>query len=284
VPADSSNKIFNVYFFNNLEAGTYSLKIKDVEDMTALRNVMDEYNGSFEAVDVTSPSISKIDYNQTNRKVALHFGREMDLSKVREKGNYYIEFTKNGGTTQRIALPNEVTVDAVNNGKSVVLQFPEYINGTKVTFGPNGSVSKVFAFGLTSKTGQVVNWDPVSLGQNNDLRLLGAKQTDAKTVELEFNQVIARASVGDFLINGSYPSTVTYDENKVTLKANSDITGGGVTLFANNSIETYSNNKTNYANNVDMTLNITAAPRVTGVSARDVDKFTVSFSTYVEWK
>ncbi|WP_098749211.1 S-layer homology domain-containing protein [Paenibacillus sp. EZ-K15] len=284
VPADSSNKIFNVYFYNNLEAGTYSLKIKDVEDMTALRNVMDEYNGSFEAIDVTSPSISKIDYNQTNRKVALHFGREMDLSKVREKGNYYIEFTKNGGTTQRIALPNEVTVDAVNNGKSVVLQFPEYINGTKVTFGPNGSVSKVLAFGLTSKTGQVVNWDPVSLGQNNELRLLGAKQTDAKTVELEFNQVIARASVGDFLINGSYPSTVTYDENKVTLKANSDITGGGVTLFANNSIETYSNNKTNYANNVDMTLNITAAPRVTGVSTRDVDKFTVTFSTYVQSK
>ena len=148
-------------------------------------------------------------------------------------------------------------VDAVNNGKSVVLQFPEYINGTKVTFGPNGSVSKVFAFGLTSKTGQVVNWDPVSLGQNNELRLLGAKLTDARTVELEFNR-IARASAGDFLINGSYPSTVTIDENKVTLKASSDITGGNVTLFANNSIETYSNNKTNYANNVDMTLNITA--------------------------
>lgn len=286
VPADSSNKIFHVYFFNNLEAGTYSLKIKDVEDMTALRNVMDEYNGSFEAVDVTNPSISKVDYNEANRKVALHFGREMDLSKVREKGNYYIEFTKNGGTTQRIALPNEVIVDAVNNGKSVVLQFPEYINGTKVTFGPNGSVSKVFAFGLTSKTGQVVNWDPVSLGQKtqNELRLLGAKLTDARTVELEFNQVIARASAGDFLINGSYPATVTYDENKVTLKASSDITGGGVTLFANNSIETYSNNKTNYANNVDMTLNITAAPRVTGVSARNVDKFTVSFSTYVQSK
>ncbi|MGF7049081.1 hypothetical protein J2T13_003589 [Paenibacillus sp. DS2015] len=286
VAADSSNKIFYVNFFSTLASGTYNVKVADVQDTTALRNTLVEYNGTFVANDTANPSISSTDYNESTRKVTLNFGREMDLATINVKGNYYINFQKDGANAQNIALPSEVSVNAVNGSKSVVLQFPEYIEGTKVTFGPNGSVKGVVATGLKSKTGQVVSLDSSSLkdAAANQLKWTNAVQKDAKTFELTFNQVIASASIGDFQINGAYPASVSIDENKVTLKASDETTGGTINLFANNSIETYSNNKLNLSSNASMPVNNTVAPRVTKVedirSAVD-NSFIITFSTSV---
>ncbi|MCP1423363.1 hypothetical protein J3D43_001879 [Paenibacillus xylanexedens] len=288
VAADSSNKIFHVTFFSTLATGTYNLKVADVQDTTALRNTLVEFNGTFVANDTANPSISSTDYNESARKVTLNFGREMDLATVNTKGNYYINFEKNGANAQNIALPTEVSVNAVNGGKSVVLQFPEFIDGTKVTFGPNGSVKGVVATGLKSKTGQVVSLDASSLkdAAANQLKWTNAVQKDAKTFELTFNHVVASANVSDFQINGAYPASVSIDENKVTLKTSDEVTGGNIILFANNSIETYSNNKLNLSSNASMPVNNTVAPRVTKAdSVRLADNsFIITFSTSVKEK
>lgn len=288
VAADSSNKIFYVTFFNTLATGTYNLKVADVQDTTALRNTLVEFNGTFVANDTANPSISSTDYNESARKVTLNFGREMDLATVNTKGNYYINFEKNGANAQNIALPTEVSVNAVNGGKSVVLQFPEFIDGTKVTFGPNGSVKGVVATGLKSKTGQVVSLDASSLkdAAANQLKWTNAVQKDAKTFELTFNQVVASANVSDFQIDGKYPASVSIDENKVTLKTSDEVAGQTlVTLFANNSVETYSNNKLNLSSNASMTVNNAVAPRVTEVSTRTVvpggQQFTITLTNNV---
>lgn len=287
VVADASNKVFYVSFFSTLE-GTYDLKIKDVKDRTALQNTMVEYNGTFVAADLANPSASYVDYNNSTRKVALHFGREMDISTLQSKANYYIDFQKNGANTQRIAIPSEVNVNVVNGAKSVVLQFPEFIDGTKVSFGTNGSVKEVHAIGLKSKTGQAVSWTSKPLTDANQSKLEWTKavQKDAKTFELEFNQVIAYASISDFTVNGSYPSEVKVDgTNKVTLKTSSEyLNGATITLFANNSIETYSNNKLNLNGNAVMITQNTVAPKATGVTKREGASFTVTFSTYVDSK
>ena len=219
VVADASNKIFYVSFFSTLE-GTYDLKVKDVKDRTALQNTMVEYDGTFVAADVTNPDASNVDYNDSTRKLALHFGREMDITTLQNKGVYYIDFQKNGANTQRIAIPAEVRVDVVNGAKSVVLQFPEFINGTKVSFGTNGSVKGIHAIGLKSKTGQAVSWTSAGLGEAKQSKLewKNAVQKDAKTFELEFNQVIAYASISDFTVNGAYPSEVKIDGAKSNIE------------------------------------------------------------------
>lgn len=267
VAADASNKIFYVNFFSKLDYGTYDLTVKDVKDRTALGNTVVEYKGTFVANDTANPMISSVDYNNTNRKLTLNFGREMDLATLQSKANYFIAFKKNGYTdAQNIAIPAEVTVNPVNGGKSVVLQFPEYIDGTRVTFGPGGSVSKVWTTGLKSKTGQYVSLDNQVLTETGaTLKLLEAKQKDAKTFELTFNHVIANANTSDFLVNGEYPSSVSINDGVVTLKTSSEINGGSITVFANNSIETYSNNKLNLTNNAVMPVNNAAAPRVVKV-------------------
>ncbi|SMF67076.1 S-layer homology domain-containing protein [Paenibacillus uliginis N3/975] len=283
VAADASNKIFYVSFFSKLE-GTYDLKVKDVKDRTALQNTMVEYDGTFVAADNANlTQFSNYDWNDSTRKLSLHFGKEMDITTTQNKANYYIEFQKNGGDVQQIALPSEVVPSAVNGGKSVVLQFPEFINGTRVTFGENGTVKKVLASGLKSKTGQNVAWINETLqAAKNQLTWTGAKQKDAKTFELEFTNVIAHASSSDFTVNGSYPSEVKVDGNKVTLKTSDEHTGATITLFANNSIETYSNNKLNLSGNAVMTVKNVVAPKLTGVTNRVGASFTVTFSTYVD--
>ncbi|SDK87758.1 S-layer homology domain-containing protein [Paenibacillus sp. OK060] len=265
--ADSSNKIFYVTFFDTLKTGTYNIKVADVQDTTALRNTLVEYNGTFVANDNQSPNISSVDYNESSRKVTLNFGREMDLSTLNNKGNYYISFQKNGGNVQNIALPSEVTVNAVNGGKSVVVQFPENIDGTRVTFGPSGSVQKITTTGLKSRTGQVVSLSEATLATSakNTLQWSGAVQKDARTFELEFNQVIANASANDFRVNGQYPVSVSIDENVVTLKTDRDYTGGTITVVANNSIETYSNNRLNLSTDATSPVNNAVSPRVVGV-------------------
>jgi len=286
VAADSSNKIFYVNFFTAPESGTYNLKVADVQDTTALKNTLVEYNGTFVANDTKNPQISSTDYNESARKLTLNFGREMDLATVNAKGNYYINFQKNGANAQNIALPSEVGVNAVNGSKSVVLQFPEYIDGTKVTFGPNGSVKDVTTTGLRSKTGQVVSLHSSILKDSaaNQLKWIGAVQKDAKTFELTFNQVVASANVGDFQINGTYPASVSVDENKVTLKTSDEVTGANITLFANNSIETYSNNRMNLSSNANMPVSNAVAPRVANVSVRDsvYNSFVMTFNTSID--
>lgn len=264
--ADSSNKIFYVTFYDTLKTGTYNIKVADVQDTTALRNTLVEYNGTFVANDNQSPNITSVDYNESSRKVTLNFGREMDLSTLNNKGNYYISFQKNGGTVQNIALPSEVTVNAVNGGKSVVVQFPENIDGTRVTFGPSGSVQKITTTGLKSRTGQVVSLSEAKLDDSNTNRLQwsGVVQKDARTFELEFNQVIANASANDFRVNGQYPVSVSIDEKKVTIKTDRDYTGGTVTVVANNSIETYSNNRLNLSSDATSPVSNAVAPRVIG--------------------
>lgn len=261
--ADDSNRIFYVTFYQELE-GTYDLKVSGIKDRTALGNTLVEYSGTFVAADNASPTVKFADYNNSTRKITLNFGKAMDVSTLQERGHYYIGFLRNNATNvQDIALPAEVTVNSVNGGKSVVLTFPEYIDGTRVTFGENGTVRSVFATGLKSSTGQVVSLNRTTLtAQNSQVKWIGAERKDARTIELTFDAVIATARTSDFIVNGAYPADVTVNENKVTLKLNDDFAGGSVTLRQNNSIETYSNNKLNLAADTQMAVNNAVAPKL----------------------
>ena len=242
-PIDGTNKVYNVKFYNTLKYGTYSIKIAGVQDKTALKNTLVEYNGTFVATDKNAPAIlGDIDANNSTRKVTLNFGRTMDLSTLQNPSNYYVNF--NGGTRP---LPSDVQIRTVNNGQSVVLQFPEYIDGTRVTFkdaktGVTGTVADITVVGLKSTDGSNVLYTtkPVAVQQ---LATTGVEQKDARTFKLSFNQVIASASTGDFLVGGYYPTSVSIDNNVVTLKTDRDIPAGAeVKVVAGNRIETYSGN------------------------------------------
>ncbi|MGG3284524.1 S-layer protein [Paenibacillus solani] len=278
--ADDSNRIFYVTFYQELE-GSYDLKISGIKDRTALGNTLVEYSGTFVAADNASPTVKFADYNNSSRKITLNFGKAMDVSTLQERGHYYIGFLRNNATNvQDIALPAEVTVNSVNGGKSVVLTFPEYIDGTRVTFGENGTVRSVFATGLKSSTGQVVALDRTTLtAKNSEVKWTGAVRKDARTIELTFDQVIATARTTDFIVDGAYPADVSVSENKVTLKLNSDFGGGSVTLRQNNSIETYSNNKLNLAADTQMAVNNAVAPKLVSASDRtSSNQFVLTFS------
>jgi len=275
------NKVFNVSFYNTLANGTYSIKIAGVQDLTALKNTLVEYNGTFVASDTAAPALNGVvDANNFTRKVTLNFDRELDLASLGTSSNYYIDFKKNNGSTvERRSLPADVQVRAINGGKSVVLQFPEYIDGTLVNF--DNSVQAVYVSGIKSNTGQGVTFERYAT-KVTDLALVGAKQTDAKTFELEFNTVIASASTSDFRVGGVYPTSVSINGKVVTLKTDSSFnTGATVTVgtVAGNRVETYSGNRIDAATK-DTTNAV--APSVTNdskVELAQVDrKVTLNFS------
>ncbi|HBU85300.1 MAG TPA: S-layer homology domain-containing protein [Paenibacillus sp.] len=260
---DGSNKIFNVKFYSPLATGTYSVKVSGVQDLTALKNTLVTYDGTFVASDNAAPSNDAVDASNISRKVALTFDREVDLGDLNNRANYYINFKKdNSSVIQRIALPTDATISVVNSGKSVVLQFPESIDGTNVAFGPTASVSQVTVSGLKSKTGQsigIVDFAPEDVA----LALVttnGVVQKDARTFEVNFNQVIANASTSDFRINGVVPTSVSIDNKKVTLKTSSDFNGSNtIQVVTGNSIQTYSGHKITSASGTTVDA---VAPRV----------------------
>lgn len=166
----------------------------------------------------------------------------MDLARLNNANNYYIKFTKEGSNvTEQRSLPADVRVNAVNGGKSVTLLFPEFIDGTRVTFGSTGSVSSVTVTGLQSRNGQNVAIQDFATVVN-PLAVKTVTQKDTKTFEVEFNKVVANATTSDFRVGNSIPSSVSIDGTKVTLKTTTEFsTGTSVTVLANRA-QSYSEN------------------------------------------
>ncbi|KZS45820.1 hypothetical protein AWU65_07790 [Paenibacillus glucanolyticus] len=243
--AGGDNKVFNVSFYNTLANGTYNIKIAGVQDKTALKNTLVEYNSTFVASDTNAPTLNGVvDANNTTRKVTLNFDRELDLATLGNAAHYYIDFKKNNGSSvERRSLPSDIQPRAINGGKGVVLQFPEYIDGTAVNF--DGSVEAVYVSGLKSNTGQGVAFNRYAT-KVTALEILSAKQNDSKTFELEFNTAIASASTSDFRVGGVYPTSVSIDGTKVTLKTETAFNSGStvaVGTVSGNRVETYSGNR-----------------------------------------
>ncbi|MBU5355363.1 Ig-like domain-containing protein [Paenibacillus barcinonensis] len=252
VAAGSDNKVFNVEFYSNLDSGTYNLKVSGVQDKTALKNTMTPYEGTFVASDSAAPALqaANIDVNESgvNQRVALTFDKAIDLSTLGNKANYYIGFKKNGtGQLQEIALPAEVSLNVNNGGKTVVLVFPETIQGSEVAF-PE-TVEYVSVVGLKSTTGQATGYINTKNVLNAGLNLTPfntatGTQKDSRTVEIAFNLPVASAAASDFSVAGTSVSSVSISDNKVTLKTTSDINANSaVTINSNNSLQTYAGNK-----------------------------------------
>ena len=164
------------------------------------------------------------------------------MATLNNRANYYIGFKKTaGGVTQNISLPVDVGVNVSNNGKTVVLVFPETINGTNVSF--PSSVESVSIAGLKSKTGRATGYITTGIiasADLGDLSVNSGTRKDARTIEVVFNKTIANASASDFSVAGTSVSSASVDGNKVTLKTNSDIAAGSaVNILAGNGIQSF---------------------------------------------
>ncbi|MEO2256573.1 S-layer homology domain-containing protein [Paenibacillus amylolyticus] len=257
----SDNKVFYVEFYSTDLKGTHSLKVADVQDTTALRNTLVTYEGTFVASDSQAPQLETfgIDANNDTRRVALTFDKEVDLATLNNRANYYYTFKKDNSTAQKLSLPNDVQINVDNSGKSVILVFPQTIDGTTIKFGGAESVQAINIVGLKAKANQVVGGVDAPLAVA-DLTLNSVVLKDAKTVEVTFNKAISNATRNDFTLNGEIPSTVTVKDNVVTLKSTSDLSGAvDVETVRNNSIQSYAGYKIGYV--IETPVGV-VAPRV----------------------
>ncbi|SEL75341.1 Ig-like domain-containing protein [Paenibacillus sp. OK003] len=296
VASGSDSKVFNIEFYSNLDSGTYNLKVSGVQDKTALKNTMTPYEGTFVASDSAAPALkaANIDVNESgvNKRVALTFDKAIDLSTLGNKANYYIGFKKNGtGQLQEIALPAEVSLNVNNGGKTVVLVFPETIQGSEVAF-PE-TVEYVSVVGLKSTTGQATGYINTKTVLNNaglnatPFNTATGTQKDSRTVEVAFNLPVVNATASDFAVAGTTVSSVSISDNKVTLKTTSDINANSaVTINSNNALQTYAGNK--YTGPLSVATTGQVSPKIDESALTDNtiklvgNKFEIPFTTNLD--
>lgn len=249
----TDNKVVQLKFSPKLAEGEYTLKVSGVEDRTILRNKVEDFTTTFKATDSNAPTIkniNKVDVNDSTRKVVVHFDKKMDMASLQNYSHYYLEVSKNGSTSDRMkkALPTEVRIVPILEGRAVSLIFPEYIfDNIKTSFGPNGTVQIVNLVGLTSDAGNLMEDGKVTLpSAGSNAEVTKVSQTDYKTIEVEFNQPIEYAYAGDFEIYGATVSSATIkpEGNVVVLKSVEDLRSynTSVGIKTNNAIKTFAGN------------------------------------------
>ena len=210
------------------------------------------------ASDSAAPRLTQdfeaVDVNRANRTVALTFDRAIDLATLNNRANYYVEYVKSGSTqATNVSIPSDVQVNVANTGKSVVLVFPQYIEGTPVSFADAtiaGSVKEIRIAGLKSQTGQATGWVDSGALVEAPLSVSSRTLKDARTIEVAFNVAIANASNSDFTVAGTTVNSVSVSGNTVTLKTSSDVTTTtAVTTVANNGIQSYAGHKIGFTTN-----------------------------------
>lgn len=251
----TDNKVVELTFRPALSEGEYTLKVSGVEDRTILRNKVEDFTTTFKAIDSSTPAIkniNKVDVNESTRKVVVHFDKKMKMSELQNYSHYYLEVSKNGSSdVMKKALPSEVTIVPALEGRAVVLIFPEYIfDNIRTSFGPSGTVKILNLVGLTSDAGNLMDVSGritlPSASSTTYAEVTDVKQTDYRTIEVEFNQPIEYAYSGDFDIYGATVSTATIkaEGNVVVLKSVEDLRSYNTSIGIknNNAIKTYAGN------------------------------------------
>ncbi|MCR8645059.1 S-layer homology domain-containing protein [Paenibacillus sp. N1-5-1-14] len=255
---DYSYKVFEVELFEDLTAGTNTIKVSGVQDKTALKNMMLDYETSIKLADEAAPTIGtgSVSANSAERTIYINYGKKMDLATINDSRNYLIKY--NGGFKN---LPEGTEVTPVQDGKAVRIILPQYIGDMKVTFTANGvagSVSEIQVVGVRDAAGNPLQGQGVgiALAQVNaglaayDTSKYGnshAVLTEKNLIKVKFNQPIGVVRASDFTVAGRDIVGTEVDGNVVTLKLNDSnstyVAANALVVKANNAITTTTGNQ-----------------------------------------
>lgn len=290
----SDQKAVNLTFATDLADGDYNLKVTGIEDLTALRNKIEDYSTTFRVDDVTAPAVKTVDVNAQNRTVVLSFNKKMDLSTLNNRSNYYVAISTTNNIADAVnkSLPEDVVIRPVLEGRGVVLVFPEHIQGDvrtsfRTSVSGNASVKNVTVTGLKSAAGNLLGatTSTSEIVAGSAVKATKAEQTDYRTIKVTFDQPISQAYAGDFALTNGYVTSATIESDGyvVVLKTDRDLPNyaTGVSINASNAIRTYADNAV-VSGNINSVSS--AAPKVDLASALytktgDAVTFEIPFTT-----
>lgn len=259
----NEGKVFELEAYNALDA-SYNLKISGVRDTTKLNNTMLDYTTSVVGKDTTAPTYTSNSGNSRTRTLYINFSEKMDPATIGDKSNYLVEI--NGKMQQ---LPSGTDVTPVNEGKSVRIIFPQYIDNDAVGIVSPESAANITKFkylALKDLAGNVVEGiggEPTAINVANAKVAkyennvdYNAKLTAEGVIKVRFDQPISKADRNDFEVTqGAVTNVVTDGTEVVTVH----VSGLGKTgLTSQNSID-------------DLDLSIKAGNKIQSITGNPTD-------------
>ncbi len=204
----SDDKVFTLSTYGALDS-SYTLKISGVRDTTKLQNTMSDYSTKLTGKDTKNPEYTS--NSGSGRVLVINFSKELELASAGSAGNYLVVINNK---TQQLPAGTEVT--PLQNGKSVRIVFPEYIDNARVGINESTAGANVTAFqllALKDVAGNIItnfgaapvaiNSNPVGLAAKyDDDTTQPAKLTSKGVIKVRFDQPIGQATASDFEVTG----------------------------------------------------------------------------------
>ncbi len=200
--ATFSGKIVTINFSSALSAGTYTVEVSGLKDLTLLSNAMMPYTLSLTVKNTTAP-VAAANVTGTLPNFIISFDKAMDTTtsaSILNPDNYFI--TYNTATTSNITgkLPEGTNLSPTNGNKGVIITLPSgitvvsqlVVQGVKDT---DGNV--LSGFSKTYAAGAIVS----------GLIPSAAKATGVKTIAVKFNQPVGAVSYTNFTVSAGGPVT-----------------------------------------------------------------------------
>lgn len=167
IPGDvgaSTGDVFDIPLSSGykLADSTYTITIKNIQDMAYTPNVMDDYTTAFDGSnDVDAEVIGVYGVIGSPRKITLIFNKEMDPVTLKKTSNY--RYCNAGGGDDK-ELPSWSNITVSNDNKSVTIELPDeytYVDHDGTVANPtitsaDNQVTKIYAVGTKDKSGNDV--------------------------------------------------------------------------------------------------------------------------------
>lgn len=212
-----SGKEYKIVLFQTLPVGRNTLEIEGVYDTTSLRNAMYPYSKTIDMKDSTLPKV--ISHSGVDSQIILQFNKVMDLSTLMDKKNYLITYY-NAVTY----LPDDVRFDTLNDGKTLIINLPDSIDGKRVDIGSN--LTNLQLRDLKDLSNNVIMPVTLEFSHSNTgvAKAIDFYETNPgyqgvflenNKIKIRFNQPILEASTRDFYIQNRTIQDVIVDGTDV---------------------------------------------------------------------
>ncbi|WP_433947731.1 hypothetical protein [Brevibacillus agri] len=211
---------------HELNGSKYTLKIKNVQDLAASPNVMDEHTATITGTDTVAPN-AKEAVQVSDQKVVVYFDETMQSESISNKANFAFK----DGTGKFRALPAGATVTPGDGNKNVLITFPTSYKVNPTTGNTEFDVTGIRVSNVKDAAGNVLDGIAKELTIEasasskpklvNDSFVL--KASGSKVVaEFEYNDTVTELVKADFKVAGQEADTAYVAGKKVVLTFSSD--------------------------------------------------------------
>lgn len=233
---EGSGRKYTIHLYAPLSVGINTITIQDVCDTTPLKNKLIPFTYDIYMKDVEKPVIES--YSGENNQIIILFSKDMDPETLEKHENYLIKL--GDGYTY---IPKDTEFTLID-GKTLIINLPEKINGQLVSVGYKGNIKEMQISGLKGTNGVLMEpaFIKFTSSTTGTAKVEKAELIEPDVIKVTFNQPILYAHPNDFSIPGKtiYDVKVNFSNELLLMLYEDDETTISKNLYIekNNSIET----------------------------------------------